>query len=686
MTAPALPTLSPEALRAWLAATADATLTVDSAGRIIEANPPAERLFGYDAGALCGLSVDVLVPEPMRPGYRQRRDAYLAAPAPTVLPLRGRLVGLRRDGTQFPIGVSLTPVALGQRMIVITVIRDVSDTRRAGRLLEHMRRDEYVMQIGHLALESPDYEQAIQRIPELAAHALGVPSVVVFSTDWRHDTPFIRASTGLTPATAQTLKTAFGQMRFIRNVFASERLEAITTRHLKDPRFAAIRKGLADAGLASFAMVPLFGNDEPLGAIAALAVAHMHFGDDEVAFLHSIANLLAASVQRSRSEEELAHAHRLEAIGQLTGGIAHDFNNLLTVISGNLQLLGTDLDGRPEAQESIAGALRAVERGSSLTHRLLAFARRQPLQPRRVAPEPLLAELAQMLRRTLGEAISITVDCGSGLPDLYADPNELNTALVNLALNARDAMPRGGILTISAHGVGFTSAANAWKLHPGYYVAFEVADTGIGMTPETRARVFEPFFTTKEAGKGSGLGLPMVYGFAMQSGGAVALESKLGYGTTVSLLLPIASASVPAAAPLPAAADTRAARHATILVVEDETDVRALAARFLQGFGYSVLSASTADQALEFLGARPDIDLLFSDVMLGRGMNGIELAHAARQRLPRLAVLLTSGYEGHDGDVASQTLAGAPFEFLPKPYRREQLAAGIQRLLDQAAS
>lgn len=683
MTASVPPAIAPEFLHAWLRVAADAMLAVDTSGDIVAANPPAERLFGYPSGALVGQPVEVLLPEPLRRDHRAHRATYLSSPVPVILPLSRRRSALRRGGGQFPVSISLTPVTTPDGTLLVATVRDASQAHHARQASAQLQHDEYVMQIGRLALESPDYEQAIQRIPELAAHALGVPSVVVFSTDWRHDAPLIRASTGLSPTMAATLKAAFGEMRFIRNIFASEHLEAITTRNLRDPRFTTIREGLAEAGFSSFAMVPLFGNDEPLGAIAALAKAHMHFGHDEVAFLESIANLLAASVQRSRSEEELAHAHRLEAIGQLTGGIAHDFNNLLTVISGNLQLLEPDFAHDPDARESIAGALRAVKRGSSLTHRLLTFARRQPLQPRSVSPGPLLDDLAQMLRRTLGDAINIRIDCAPNLPDLYADPNELNTALVNLALNARDAMPRGGTLTIAAHSSLVTDTGSARALRSGRYIALEVTDTGIGMAPETRARAFEPFFTSKEAGKGSGLGLPMVYGFANQSGGAVTLDSKLGYGTTVLLVLPEAPLSARPDKLMQTASEPHARPGEVILVVEDEAEVRFIATRFLQSLGYAVLSAPAADKALALLKMQPHVRLLFSDVMLGSGMNGIELAQAARRVIPGLAVLLTSGYEGRDGITMGSDSKDPFFEFLPKPYRREQLAVSLRRLFDQ---
>jgi signal transduction histidine kinase len=451
---------------------------------------------------------------------------------------------------------------------------------------------------------------------------------------------------------------------------------------LQDGSSDGVRRDLSKAGFHDVALVPLFVRQEALGFLLALAAAPRSFDEGKVNFLQSIASLLTSAMQRSRTEEQLAHAQRLDAVGQLTGGVAHDFNNLLTVISGNLQLLEAELSDQPGLQEIIDSALRAVERGSYLTRRLLTFARRQPLQPRAVVPQPLMEELGAMLRRTLGESIVVQIDCAAGIPDLYADPNELDTALVNLALNARDAMPRGGRLGINVRDINLDDIDNQWKLPPGRYVAITVSDTGTGMSPDALTHAFEPFFTTKESGQGSGLGLSMVYGFATQSGGAITIDSRLGYGTRMELILPAAAPSAKTEND-PQSEDVaqRNARE-TILVVEDETDVRTVATRFLSAVGYSVVAAATAREALDLLIAKPDVDLLFSDVVLGSGMDGTELAHEARRIRPNLPILLASGYQG-SGDRRHEEPAET-FELLRKPYRREQLVGTIRRLLDHA--
>ncbi len=668
-------------LRTWFGISPDAMVAVSRDGSIVLANPQAVRMFGYEGEALLGRPLEVLLPEPLRHAHRMHRQDFMANPRVRPMGTGYELMGVRSDGEPFPVEIGLSPISTEIGSVAIASVRDISDTRRVRQALARARRDNFLAQIGRLALESPDYEPAIRRIPELVAAALDVPAVAILSTDWHGSGLGVRAATGLDAPTARAIAATFGRTDFVRGIFGRGNRHAVTIDSLREGGHAAILASLGAAGFHDVAMVPLFGRHEPLGALIALARETIGFDHDRLGFLQAVANLLAAAVQRSRSEEQLAHARRLDAIGQLTGGIAHDFNNLLTVISGNLQLLEAELPDRTDLLEVTGSALRAVERGADLTRRLLAFARRQPLQPRAVVPKPLLDELGNMLRRTLGEAIALEVACTPDVPDVYADANELDTALVNLALNARDAMPRGGRLRIVARETVVEDASNRWKLPPGRYVTFETSDTGTGMAPDVLARALEPFFTTKEVGRGSGLGLSMVYGFATQSGGGLSIDSRLGYGTRIELLLPVARASATIATAARPAHDTAPGRHATILVVEDEADVRTVAARLLAAFGYQVIPARSAHEALELLAGSPTVDLLFSDVMLGRGMDGVELAHAARRLRPGLAVLLASGYRGRQNGPNGP---GSPFRLLHKPYRREQLVDAVRRALDDA--
>jgi PAS domain S-box-containing protein len=667
-------------LRSWFDVAPDAMIAVDQEGRIVAANAQAERLFGYESGGMHGLPLEALVPEPVRHAHAMHRRAYTDQPRVRPMGIGYELAGVKRDGGQIPVEIGLSPIPTAEGVITVASVRDISETRRVRQALVRARRDTSVVQVGRLALESTDYEAAIRRIPEMVRSALDAQAVAILSTDWQRSDLHTRAATGLSAGTAEALASALGGGQFIRRFFLTRELAAIIWEDMKSEEFAPVRTTLEEMGFRDVALVPLFGRHEPMGLLAALASRPGVFDRDEVMFLQSIANLLAAAVHRNRTEAQLAHAQKLEALGQLTGGIAHDFNNLLTVISGNLQLLEAELPD-PEHQEVIDSALRAVDRGADLTRRLLAFARRQSLQPRAVVPQPLLQELGHMLTRTLGEAIQIEVDCPADVPDVYADANELDTALINLALNARDAMPRGGSLTISAREVVLDSADNPWKVSPGRYVRFAIGDTGTGMSPEVRAHVLEPFFSTKGPGKGSGLGLSMVYGFVSQSGGGMTIESRLGYGTQVALVLPVAALDARKGAEKRAARGARSEGQETILVVEDQAEVRGIAVRFLRALGYQVLAAASAREALERLLAQPHVDLLFSDVVLGSGMDGVELAQEARRVRPQLAVLLTSGYPG-PGERLREQKAEEHFELLRKPYRREDLANAIRRVLD----
>ena len=377
--------------------------------------------------------------------------------------------------------------------------------------------------------------------------------------------------------------------------------------------------------------------------------------------------------KRLAAEEQLREAQRLEAVGQLTGGIAHDFNNILTVIVGNLDLLARQMTVDP-GKRMIATMQRAASRGARLTQSLLAFARRQTLRPEIINPNHLINEIGELLRRAVDEAVEIDFALSPTLDPCRIDPVQFESALLNLVVNARDAIAqKGGKIVIETKNVAF-DARNRPPLAVialDRYIAISVIDNGVGMPPEVLSRVFEPFFTTKEVGRGSGLGLSQVYGFVKQSGGYVHIESEHGVGTRVHLYLPRSSGASETIAPLargePVAAD---ARGATILVVEDEADVREVVAAELANFGYSVLTAGDGPEALEILKQESTIDLLFSDVVMPHGMTGNELAREARRRQPALKILLTSGYPPAE---SSERQSLGEFRVLQKPYRIEEL-------------
>ncbi|HYD87168.1 MAG TPA: ATP-binding protein [Vitreimonas sp.] len=365
--------------------------------------------------------------------------------------------------------------------------------------------------------------------------------------------------------------------------------------------------------------------------------------------------------EKRKAQNALAQGQKMEAIGQLTGGVAHDFNNLLMVISSGLRLLETRDDESKRA--SIVAAMRqAVDRGAGLTKQLLAFSRRQKLTPEVIRLQERIENLRPLLERSLREDIALEVRSTAPDAAVKVDPGQFDIAILNLAVNARDAMPNGGslVITIAPAGPDEPDA-----------IAVRVADSGQGMAPEVQARAFDPFFTTKEVGKGTGLGLSQVYGFSMQSGGRSEIESEPGRGTAVTLILPLSEEAPP---PRQAPAPDAAGGSGAVLVVEDDDSVAAMVCEMIADLGYSVTRVPNAHEALQRIEGGAQVDLIFSDIIMPGGLNGIELAHEVRRRRPELPILLTTGYGGR-GETEVQG-----FKVLRKPYDRDELGAAFAEI------
>jgi signal transduction histidine kinase len=387
-------------------------------------------------------------------------------------------------------------------------------------------------------------------------------------------------------------------------------------------------------------------------------------------------SLRRSQEQLEASQSALQQAQKMEAIGQLTGGVAHDFNNVLQIVGGNLQLLKLVGDLNEAGRTRVDMALAGVERGAKLSSHLLAFARRQPLQEVVVNPGHLLREMDDMMQRVLGPQARVVTEIDHGLGSTLVDPHQLHNVLLNLAINARDAMAGSGTLTIRATNVD-TDAPLSAEVMPGRFVLIEVMDTGAGMPPEVLARVFEPFFTTKPTGQGTGLGLSMAYGFVKQSGGDIVLKSEPGKGTSVRIYLPRSDSD---------ALPPKAVVHGpllggleTILVVEDEEDVRSSTCGILSALGYRVLEAPDAAAALALVDDGQKVDLVFTDVIMPGPVSSVQLADAVRARLPLAEILYTSGYA--EGVLAHEGKVEATVNLLQKPYHPDALSARIRHLL-----
>jgi PAS domain S-box-containing protein len=428
----------------------------------------------------------------------------------------------------------------------------------------------------------------------------------------------------------------------------------------------------------------------------SVALVRSDAGDIEQLTIQIVDN--TEKVQAARN---LQQAQKMEAIGQLTGGLAHDFNNLLTVVIGNLELLEGRLATDERGTRRLAEAIDAARKGSDLTRQMLAFARKQVLEPTEVKINDLITGISPLIARTIGETVELKAIAMEGEPKAMIDASQLESAVLNLAINARDAMPKGGLLTIETQPA-YLDAAYAERhpeVTPGHYVMVAVSDTGSGMSPELLEKVFQPFFTTKAQGKGSGLGLAMVYGFIKQSGGHINVYSEVGHGTAIKMFLPrkfapgetipaVAGTDRAAAQPAveavaePAPEPVAETKTATkILVVEDQEAVRAVACGFLVDFGYEVIEAEDGLQALARLQENPDVDLMFSDVVMPGGMNGFDLAQAARSIRPGLKIVHTSGYP--KGAMVHQEEPRFREGFIiMKPYRRDDLQKIIKDALD----
>jgi PAS domain S-box-containing protein len=656
----------------------DALVVADRAGRIVLANPSAAALLGYSLDELVGTEIDALVPESVRPRHAADREAFNAAPRARPMGRQTELVARRKDGTEVVVEIALSPLQSDRGPLVVAAIRDIAAYPRMQRALERAHYSEQLASIGRLAVDARDPQVLLRQVPAAAAGALAVDAATLYQLQPARLELHVTGAAGTLPGERVGERVANRADTWLGVVIAQGR-SIVVADWASEDRFA-LPELERDRGVASAAAVPLSDRGRMTGVLAVRSLQRRDFGADELRFLESLANLLASSLQRIESEDALGHAERLESVGQLTGGIAHDFNNLLTVIQGNLQVLGElpSVAADPHGRQLLAAASRASRRGAELTGKLLAFSRRQMLQPSAVDATAMLQSLADMLRRTLDQRIRIELDVGSEPLSVLADPGQLEAALLNIAINARDAMPAGGVLLFRACACASLPAEVAAELQASSreFVALAIVDSGGGMSAETRERAFEPFFTTKDVGRGTGLGLSTVYGFVKQSEGAVTLDSVVGEGTTVTLYLPRAAAAA-------VAHDTVAERALpeglSVLLVEDDPEVRAVMRRFLESLRCSVVEVASGEHALLALAADSQFDLLLSDIALGAGMRGTELAATAQARSPGLAVILMSGFSAELLEADRDAPLG--WELLKKPCSREELAQAIARVV-----
>lgn len=670
--------LSEEALRVVLAAVPVAMLAVDAAGTIVAANPYVHGMFG----------VEKLAGQPLNTVAPARRDVsrhpWLSMPA---APLLSRTVeedmhfkGRRQDGSSFPVEVGHSPMDVGGHLCHLFTLVDLSARKSVERRLLNLSIE--------LAQRSTELEVRSAELTERTAQleAEGVQRRRVEADlqrsheDFRY--LFQRAPLPMwlyTPHNGSFLEVndaALTHYGYSREEFLSMSMADIHTVE----QMQALQAKMQQMRGQEFVQSRNWKHRTRDGKIIEVDIYSRALGSGAAAVRFVIA---VDVTERNATEARLRQAQKMEALGQLTGGVAHDFNNLLTVILGNLEAIAEDSADRPAVHTMASDALKSVRRGSELTQRLLAFSRQQPLEPRLINTAALVQDMAGLFRRSLSEAIRIEHHIASGLWNTRADTSQLENALLNLAVNARDAMPDGGTLTMEAQNTVLD--ADYARVNPeaaaGQYVQISVSDTGTGMSREVLEHILEPFFTTKPVGQGTGLGLSMVYGFVKQSGGHLKIYSELGHGTTVKLYLPYASGKPEEPPPaLLTAVMPRSTRGEVILLVEDDPSIRKLVERLLSMLGYQPVGAPDAATALSLLESIDHVDLLFTDLILPNGMSGAHLADQARAHHPELKVLYMSGYTRNA--LSNDQLHDDDAMLLSKPFCKEELARTVHRALN----
>ncbi len=705
-----------------------AIIVIDTSGLVRIWSAGAARILGWTEAEMIGQPLDRLFTEP----DQSRLQVEMADALD-----KGRGGGeegwrVRKDGSQFWGVGEMSPIraASGEAVGFVKIILDRTSQQRATASLHEERRAlEILNRAGASLSVETDLDRLVQIVTDAGVELTGAQFGAFFYNVLNEagESYMLYSLSGVP-------REAFSAFPMPRNtaIFAPTfngegvvRSDDITA----DPRYGqnTPRKGMPAGHLPvrSYLAVPVISRGSTV--LGGLFFGHAEVGvftDQSERGLEGLAAEAAVAIDNARlssaNEKELRERHRveaqlrelnatleervrerthelekhaeavrqlqkMEAVGQLTGGIAHDFNNLLQVIVGNLELIRRTVP--PDAGQTlkaVASAMNSARAGAAMTQRLLAFARRQPLDPKPINANALLGGLSELLRRTLGETIDVETALAADLWQAEVDASEFERAVLNLVVNARDALPAGGRLSIESANFTLDQAYAALNpdAAPGQYVAISVTDTGVGMNAETLRQAIEPYFTTKPVGQGTGLGLSQVYGFVKQSGGHLKLYSELGMGTTVRMYLPRLEDERTAAATTIGERDTPRGQRELVLVVEDDAEIRRLSVQALRDLGYQVIEASDGTEALQMLGAHADVALLFTDIVLPGGMTGADIAAKAQAERPKLKVLFTTGYARnaivHNGRLESGV------QLLVKPFTFVDLAAKVREVLDSA--
>jgi len=631
-----------------LEAIPDAVVAVNQKGVIIQINSQTETLFGYTRDELIGQSVEMLVPERQRVQHHQHRADYHSYPKIRRMGSGLDLYGRRRDGSEFPVEISLSPVTTGNGAMVLSVIRDISDRKRIEKELRQANEE----LDRRKKRELRDSQNRLALIADSSQDAIIGKNLDGIITQWNKGAETIYGYTALE--------------------MIGQNISVLCPPDRPDEIPGILEKIRHGERVEYFESVRLTKDGRRLNM--SISVSPIHDADGRVVGASAIGRNITA---QKKIEDQLRQSQKMEAVGRLAGGIAHDFNNLLGIVTACTELVRGRVEG--ECLEYLDNIREAAKRGAALTRQLLAFSRRQPVQAQILDLNERLKEVSKLLKPLMGDDVEIILSSRSASTIVETDPGQLDQIVLNLAVNARDAMPNGGKLIIETEVVDLDALfAREHSMSPGRYVMLAVSDNGIGMDEATRSRIFEPFFTTKESSKGSGLGLATVYGIVMQSQGHIWVYSELGHGTTFKIYLPSAEHKLGMGTETRAESLPRRRDGVTIVLAEDDPVMRKLTRKMLEEHGYRVLEAINGESALEVIAASSArIDPALTDVVM-KGMNGPELVLRLMDSHPEMKIVYMSGYTG---ELVTHQGLQSGIRLLEKPFTRSALLKIIDETL-----